>query len=66
MTEAELSGQLADGFVSLGVDQNIGEGKKKLVMKPVPFWITEQDADLMAGPGGIISTANDLVRKHMI
>ncbi|KAF8530597.1 beta-lactamase/transpeptidase-like protein [Hysterangium stoloniferum] len=61
VTEAELSGRLADGFVSPGKDENIGEGKRRLIFKPVPFWITKYDSELMAGAGGVISTANDLV-----
>jgi CubicO group peptidase (beta-lactamase class C family) len=61
VTEAKLSGRLADGFLSPWADENTGEGKRKLVLKPIPFWTTEHDSGLMAGAGGVISTANDLV-----
>ncbi|KAF8509526.1 beta-lactamase/transpeptidase-like protein [Hysterangium stoloniferum] len=61
LTEAEVSGHLADGFVGTGMDENMGEGKRKLVFKPVPFETTEDEVELNAGPGGVISSANDLM-----
>jgi CubicO group peptidase (beta-lactamase class C family) len=59
ITEAEQSGKLAEGFLNIGVQTWNEHGKIR--SKPIPFWVKKGGDDLIAGAGGVISNAKDMV-----
>lgn len=61
MTTALASGNVADGYALVNTsDPNIGRGWAEAVQLPIPFWLTQEDLPHWAGPGGVISSANDM------
>ena len=61
ITEAEQLGTVADGFVDTGFEET-EKGDQKERFKPIPFWTKKGGDDLLAGAGGVISNAKDMVR----
>ena len=59
IAEAEKLGKVADGFVDTNVE-NMNPNRR---FKPIPFWSKKGGEDLIAGPGGVISNAKDMVRN---
>jgi len=47
--EADKSGIVADGFLSTAVGDPKGEGKRKIVYKPVPFFDRQGESSIVAG-----------------
>ena len=62
-TKAKLSGNLADGFVR--VKQNVlgGLGWSKSLYEPTEFFIDSEVEGIIAGPGGVIMSARDVVSR---
>jgi CubicO group peptidase (beta-lactamase class C family) len=48
VSEAVLSGQMTDAWANSG--------------RRIPQWLNDEQMDLVAGPGGIISSGEDMVR----
>lgn len=62
VTQAKLSGHLADGFVQIRCNVSSGGlGFSKSVYEPTEFFIDEEREDIFAGPGGVSMSANDAV-----
>lgn len=61
ITAAKASGHLAEGFAVVKSNVSDGEGWFKHTFKPIPFFLPESSAELNAGPGGVITSARDLV-----
>ncbi|KAF8580651.1 beta-lactamase/transpeptidase-like protein [Ramaria rubella] len=59
ITNAIQSGNIAEGFVDTGRDEERGEGKQKIRFKPIPFW-DAATGYMIAGAGGVLSNAKDL------
>ena len=61
-TKAKLSGNLADGFVHIKRDvPSGGLGWSKSLYEPTEFFIDSEVEDTIAGPGGVIMSAHDVV-----
>ena len=63
-TEAKLSGHLADGFAR--VRRNVssgGLGWSKSVYQPTECFIDSTTEDIVAGPGGLMMSASDVVSQ---
>ena len=58
---AEQFGTVADVFVDTGVGEVMENGDQKRRFKPVLFWNKNGGDDLIAGAGGVISNAKDMV-----
>jgi len=60
--EVEPTGMVADGFLATATGDPNGEGRRGIVYKPVPFFDPDGQTSVVAGAGGVISNANDMVR----
>lgn len=61
-TAAQAGGNLADGYALVNTsDTTIGRGWAGIVQLPIPFWPAPEDLLHWAGPGGVLSTATDMV-----
>jgi len=58
--EASRIGVVTDEFVAAAIGDAKGEGKPK-IYKAAPFFDEEGDASVIAGAGGVISNARDMV-----
>ncbi|KAF8581984.1 beta-lactamase/transpeptidase-like protein [Ramaria rubella] len=56
--QAQESGKFAEGFVSVGEDEELGEGKRKLRFRP----IQDKPHSIISGAGGVLSNVNDMAR----
>lgn len=64
VTQAKLSGHLAEGFVQ--IRRNVssgGQGFSKSVYEPTEFFIDEETEDIISGPGGLSMSAKDAVSR---
>jgi len=52
LSEAVLSGEMADAWTNSG--------------RRIPNWLTDEQIELTAGPGGIISSVEDMVRSTFL
>ena len=62
-TKAKLSGNLADGFVQVKRNVLGGLGWSKSLYEPTEFFIDSEVEDIIAGPGGVIMSARDVVSR---
>jgi len=64
--EAVKSGIVADGFVGTATGDPDGEGKRRIVYMPVPYFDQEGETSNIAPAGGVISNAKDMVRRYLL
>lgn len=52
---------LADGFVAVETGHPEGEGRNKVIYKPIPYFDSHGNTSIIAGAGGVISNVKDVV-----
>lgn len=62
-TAAELEGHLAEGFALLQTNASDGEGWTKSVHRPTSLFLSPEIRPVIAGAGGVLSSAKDIVRS---
>lgn len=63
-TKAQTSGHLAEGFARVARNSSEkGIGWSKSVYEPTKFFIDSEKENVIAGAGGVVMSANDVVRS---
>ena len=61
-TAADLTGLLGQGFALTALNASDGgEGWTKSIHRATSFWLHPSSKNLMAGPGGVLASAKDMV-----